>query len=188
MEASEVGRREMIDPLRLFLFVVLSAAAVAVSGHAWRARQAYGFFRFFGFETLAVLIVWNAGRWFREPFSILQIVSWTLFAVSIALAAHGIYLLRAVGGAHRRIMEDTQIVVEVGLYRYIRHPLYASLMVLGWGVFFKGVDLPSGVLASAATALFFATARYEEGFNIDCFGAAYSEYMKRTKMFIPFVL
>jgi protein-S-isoprenylcysteine O-methyltransferase Ste14 len=178
----------MIDPLRLLLFVVLSAAAVAASHHAWRTRQAYGFFRFFGFETLAVLVAWNAGRWFREPFSILQIISWTLFAVSIALAARGIYLLRAVGGAHRRIMEDTQTLVEVGLYRYIRHPLYASLIVLGWGVFFKGVDLPSGVLASAATAFFVATARYEEGFNIESFGAVYAEYMKRTKMFIPFLL
>jgi protein-S-isoprenylcysteine O-methyltransferase Ste14 len=85
-------------------------------------------------------------------------------------------------------MEDTQTVVEVGAYRYIRHPAYASLMFLGWGVFFKGTDSASGALALAATAFWIATARSEERHNIDRFGAAYSDYMKRTKMLVPFLL
>ena len=82
----------------------------------------------------------------------------------------------------------TQTVVEVGAYRYIRHPAYASLMFLGWGVFFKGTDLASGAFALAATAFWIATARSEERHNIDRFGAEYSEYMKRTKMLVPFLL
>ncbi len=85
-------------------------------------------------------------------------------------------------------MEDTQAVVEVGAYRYIRHPLYASLMFFGWGVFLKGLDLPSGLLVVAATAIWVATARSEERFNIDRLGTAYVAYMRRTKMFIPFLL
>ena len=120
--------------------------------------------------------------------SIQQIVSWVFLVASLVLAGHGFYLLKAVGRAQGRIIEDTQTVVEVGAYRYIRHPLYASLILFGWGVLFKGADLPSGALALAASAFLYATARYEEGFNIDRFGAAYSEYMKRTKMFIPFLL
>ncbi len=115
-------------------------------------------------------------------------VSWALFAASVALAAHGIYILKAVGRAQSRIIEDTQTVLEVGAYRYIRHPLCASLMLFGWGVFFKGVDLSSGSLVSVGTAFLIATARFEERFNIDLFGEAYSEYMKRTKMFIPFLI
>ncbi len=177
-----------MSPLRFLLFFLLSAGAVGASLHSWRTRQAYGFFRFFSFEALAVLIVWNAGRWFREPFSPQQVISWTIFVLSTALAAHGFYLLKAVGRAQRRVIEDTQTVVEVGAYRYIRHPLYASLMLFGWGVFFKGMDLASGVLAVSASALLVATARYEEGFNLKRLGGAYAEYMKRTKMFIPFVL
>ena len=178
----------MIDPLKLLLFVSLSAVAVAASVHSWRTQQAYGFFRFLGFECLILLIVWNTSGWFREPFSVLQIVSWTILALSTALAVHGVHLLKSVGRAKRRVMEDTQAVVEIGAYRYIRHPLYASLLLLGWGVFFKGVDLPSGVLALAATAFWITTARHEERFNVDRFGAAYTAYMKRTKMFVPFLL
>lgn len=178
----------MIDPLKLLLFVALSGIAVAASVHAWRTQQAYGFFRFFAFEFLALLIVWNSSRWFREPLSVPQIISWIILTASTALAVHGVYLLRSVGRAQKRVMEDTQTMVEVGVYRTIRHPLYASLMFLGWGVFFKGVDWPSGALALAASAFWIATARFEERFNMDRFGTAYSEYMKRTKMFIPFLL
>ncbi len=61
------------------------------------------------------------------------------------------------------------------------------LRAIAW-IFLKGPDLPSGALALAATAFWVATARYEERFNIARFGVAYSEYMKRTKMFIPFLL
>jgi protein-S-isoprenylcysteine O-methyltransferase Ste14 len=127
----------MIGPLELLLFVVLSAVAIAASVHAWRTHQAYGYFRFFAFEFLAVLIVWNASHWFREPLSLQQTVSWTIIAGSTALAVHGLHLLGSIGRAQRRVMEDTQAVVEVGAHRYIRHPLYASLMFFGWGVLFK---------------------------------------------------
>lgn len=177
-----------MDPLELLLLALLSASAVAASLHAFRTQQVYGLFRFFAFETLVLLIVWNAGRWFDEPSSTQQIVSWALFAASVAQAAHGIYILKAVGRAQSRIIEDTQTVLEVGVYHYIQHPLYASLMLFGWGVFFKGVDLSSGSPISVATAFLFATARFEERFNIDQFGEAYSEYMKRTKMFVPFLI
>jgi protein-S-isoprenylcysteine O-methyltransferase Ste14 len=85
-------------------------------------------------------------------------------------------------------MEETQAVVEVGAYRYIRHPLYASLVFFGWGVFFKGTDLTSFALASVATLFWIATARQEERFNIDRFGARYREYRRRTKMFVPHLL
>jgi len=81
---------------------------------------------------VGMLIVWNADRWFREPFSIRQIVSWAILAASTALAAHGFHLLKVVGRARRRVIEDTRTVVEAGAYRYIRQPLYASLMLSGW--------------------------------------------------------
>jgi protein-S-isoprenylcysteine O-methyltransferase Ste14 len=178
----------MIGPAQVLLFAALSAVAVVASLHAWRTRLAYGFFRFFAFELLAALIVWNAGRWFHDPWSIQQIVSWIIIAASTALAAHGVCLLRTAGRARRRVVEDTETVVEVGVYRFIRHPLYASLLLFGWGVFLKGPDVPGAALALAATTFWVATARYEERFNIDNLGAAYSEYMKRTKMFVPFLL
>lgn len=178
----------MTDLLKLLLFFGLSGIAVIASLHAWRTHQTYGFFRFLAFETLALLVVRNAPTWFREPFSVSQTVSWVILAGSTALAAHGLYLLRVAGRAQARLMEDTLTLVEDGAYRYVRHPMYASLIFFGWGVFLKGAGLASAALALAATAFCIVTARYEESFNIDRFGPAYSEYMRRTKMFVPYVL
>jgi protein-S-isoprenylcysteine O-methyltransferase Ste14 len=177
----------MIDTVRLVLFIVLSVGAVGASIHAWRNHQAYGYYRFVAFEVIVLLIVVNADQWFQDPFSTRQIVSWTLFAIATALAVHGGYLLRVVGRAQERIIEDTSMVVEVGAYRYIRHPLYASLILFAWGIFFKGINMLSGGLAFVATALLVVTGRYEERFNVKRLGSAYEDYMKRTKMFVPFL-
>jgi len=178
----------MMDPLRWSILGVLSAGALIASRHAWRARQAYGLYRFLAFEMLAVLIAWNADRWFQEWRSPRQVVSWILFVISGGLAAHGTLLLRRVGGSRSRIMEDTRTVVRVGAYRYIRHPLYGALGLFGWGVFPKEVDVVSGFLGVAATLLLVATARSEERFNVTILGPEYAEYMRETKMFLPFLV
>lgn len=177
----------MFGPREALLFAGLSAVAAGASLHALRERQAYGLFRFLAFEALAALIALNATRWFRDPLSPRQLVSWSILAVAMILATHGLHLLRSVGRARRRLMEDTEQIVEIGAYRVIRHPMYASLLLLGWGAFFKGVDVTSGALAVLATALLIATARSEERFNVVRFGEAYTQYARRTKMFVPFI-
>jgi len=45
----------------------------------------------------------------------------------------------------------------------------------------------AGTLAVAATVFLVATAKIEERENIRFFGAPYQQYMKGTKMFIPFM-
>jgi protein-S-isoprenylcysteine O-methyltransferase Ste14 len=178
----------MIGPTGILLFVLLSGAAVAASVHAWRAHETYGLIRFLGFELLAALVGWNAARWFRDPLAGRQLFSWVLLAASLGLAVHGFHLLRSIGRAQRRIMEATQVIVETGIYRFIRHPLYASLLLFVWGAFLKGLDVTSAALALPATAAFALTARYEERFNLERFGSRYAAYMRRTKMFVPFIV
>ena len=83
--------------------------------------------------------------------------------------------------------ERTTTLVTVGAYRYIRHPLYSSLLFLAWGVAFKVPSWLSGLLAVVATLFLVATAKADEAEDIRFFGPAYQEYMKKTKMFIPFL-
>jgi protein-S-isoprenylcysteine O-methyltransferase Ste14 len=75
----------------------------------------------------------------------------------------------------------------VGAYKYIRHPLYSSLLFLAWGVFFKDPSWLGGILALAATIFLVVTAKVEEAEDIRFFGPAYQIYRKQTKMFIPFL-
>jgi protein-S-isoprenylcysteine O-methyltransferase Ste14 len=78
--------------------------------------------------------------------------------------------------------------VDMGIFKYIRHPLYSSLLFLTWGIFLKHTTLFMLVFALLSTAFLFATALIEEKENVAFFGEKYKEYMKRTKMFVPYIL
>ena len=151
-----------------------------------RDRRAHGFYRLFAFEAILILFMLNVGYWFTDAFSAHQIVSWALLAASLSLVVEGFRLLRVVGKPKGPI-EDTTTLVTQGVYMYVRHPLYNSLLILGWGIFFKRLSLPGGVLALVLTLSLVATARAEEAENLQRFGQEYAPYARTTRMFIPFL-
>jgi protein-S-isoprenylcysteine O-methyltransferase Ste14 len=171
---------------KIIVFVLFSIGIVYLSWPSLRNPRLHGFFRFFAFETLLLLILYNIDYWFLNPFSPMQILSWLALAGSLAMAIHGFYLLRVIGQPHADI-ENTTRLVKNGAYGYIRHPLYASLLLLGVGALLKTPSLVAGGMLTALIAFLIATARIEEGENIQRFGEQYKSYMEETKMFIPFV-
>lgn len=180
--------------LQWLLFGIGSIGILWLSLGSLRSWRAHGFYRFFVFEALLGLVVLNAMVWFRDPFSLRQVVSWLLLLISLGLAVHGFGLLRRIGRPDRNIEDPTRLSVEKttqlvtsGAYRYIRHPLYASLLALGWGVFLKGPEFLSLALVAVVTVGLYATARVEEVENLSKFGVQYEKYMRESKMFIPFV-
>jgi protein-S-isoprenylcysteine O-methyltransferase Ste14 len=172
--------------IRLIIFAVISVGFIWWSWPFLRDPRSHGFFRFFAFESILVLILLNIGGWLQNPLSAHQIVSWVLLSVSLFMALHGFYLLGKIGKAKHYNIEETTTMVMVGAYHYIRHPLYISLLFLGWGVFFKNPSACGIILVLAASTFVTATAKVEEKENLHKFGDAYAEYMKKTKMFIPF--
>lgn len=177
----------MLLLFKIVAFAIVSVGIVFMSWKSFRNPRSHGLFRFFAFELMLALILLNLEHWFLDPFSTFQIVSWLLLLSSLILAVHGFYLLHVVGRPKSGI-EDTTTLVITGAYKYIRHPLYASLLLLAWGLFFKDVALLDGILAVVASAFVVATARAEEAENLQRFGAEYAGYMKTTKMFIPFLI
>jgi protein-S-isoprenylcysteine O-methyltransferase Ste14 len=172
---------------RFIIFTIVSAGIVFLSSKSLRKPHSHGFFRFFVFESILVLILLNAEYWFREPFCALQIISWLLLLSSLAMAVHGFYLLRLSGKPATGI-ENTTVVVKRGAYKYIRHPLYSSLLLFGWGVFLKNPSVFPAITVLVASVFLVATARVEEAENRQKFGTEYADYMKTTKMFIPFLI
>ncbi|MCK7505772.1 MAG: isoprenylcysteine carboxylmethyltransferase family protein [Desulfobacterales bacterium] len=83
--------------------------------------------------------------------------------------------------------EKTTNLVTSGIYKYIRHPLYCSLLLLTWGIFFKHITLTVATLAVTATVFLVFTAKADEAECIRFFGSQYQDYMKRSKMFIPYI-
>ena len=170
----------------LVIFVIVSAGITAFSWHSLHDGRSHGFYRFFAFECILISILLNRNLWFYDPFSVAQIISWVLLSASLGLAVHGFYLLIALGRPKGNF-ENTTAVVTIGAYKYIRHPLYASLVLLTWGLLFKDVSLQGVMLTAIASTFLFATARVEESENLRKFGEEYALYMTKTKMFIPFL-
>jgi protein-S-isoprenylcysteine O-methyltransferase Ste14 len=177
---------------QLVVFVIASIGLIYISRESLRVR-AHGFYRFFAWEFILALFLLNVERWFDDPFAPHQLIAWTMLIVSAILVIVGVRLLRAIGKPDRARQDDsatiafekTTTLVEVGAYKYIRHPLYSSLLFLAWGIFFKAPSWLGGILAIGATIFLIATAKVEERENIRFFGAAYQTYIERTKMFVP---
>ncbi len=172
---------------KLIIFALVSGAIVLLSLKSLRNLRSHGFFRFFAFECALGLFLLNVGYWFHEPFSVIHIISWLLLLSSLVMVVNGFYLLR-IEGRPKGGIENTTMLVRRGIYKYIRHPLYSSLLLFGWGVFLKDPSLVSSCLAVLASLFLVATAKVEEKENVLKFGDQYVAYMKKTKMFVPFLI
>ena len=125
---------------KIIIFVILSSIIFKISWPALFNAGSRKFYRFFAFEFLLILILVNSGYWFFKPFSLFQIISWVLLIVSLFLVLPGLYCLLNEGNpAKTANIETTTNLVTSGIYKYIRHPLYSSLLFLGAGLFFKNV-------------------------------------------------
>lgn len=172
-------------------YTLLAAGTVLLLVATWRislkAERYHGVYRFVSFESILILFLLNWRAWFEDPFSIRQIFSWTLLTASIVPVILGFGALRVHGQAQKQF-ENTQALVTTGIYHYIRHPMYLSLMLLGTGVCLKdptGMVIGLGVINCAALV---ATALKEEVEMVGKFGKEYEAYMARSKRFIPYVL
>lgn len=160
-----------------------------------RAPRSHGFYRFFAWECMLALFLLNIDFWLYMPFAWNQLIAWTLLFASLIPLTFGVSALKSRGkptsnrNADPSLLafEKTTQLVTSGVYKYIRHPLYSSLLLLTWGIFFKNFSAAGIVLAIAATVFLVFTAKADETECIQFFGVAYNEYMKKTKMFIPFV-
>ena len=185
----------LLTIIQLVLFFLGTIFLIIVSNKSLRSFKVHGFYRFFVFEFTLTLIVLNIPYWFTNPFSVLQIISWLLLSVSILLVIQSFYFLSKYGGSKKRIEYSTNFefgntisLVQEGIYRYIRHPMYGSLLFLTFGAMFKYISIITVSLAVLTLVFLIFTAKIEEKENIKYFGFDYEEYMKKTKMFIPFVI
>jgi protein-S-isoprenylcysteine O-methyltransferase Ste14 len=180
---------------KLIVFTVVSACFIYISRASLRAPRSHGFYRFFAWEFIVTLFLLNMDVWFHDLFSWHQMVSWLLLIVSIIPLVFGVHSLVTKGkavkhredDAHLLAFEKTTVLVTTGVYGYIRHPLYCSLLLLAWGLFFKAPTWLGALPVLAATLFLLVTAKADEAECVRFFGPQYQAYMKHTKMFVPYL-
>jgi protein-S-isoprenylcysteine O-methyltransferase Ste14 len=143
--------------------LTLAALHVAGAGHVLRAAQRY--------QAHSIL---------------LGAIGAVLVLVGIGLAIYArIYLGRNWGMPMSRKAEPE--LVTGGPYAFVRHPIYTGvvLAMLGSAI---GQSLVWALPLVLFTPYFIYSARREEELMREQFPAQYPDYMRRTKMIVPFLL
>lgn len=193
MDAASLMDFGFLTPGQSLAFLVGSALCIYISRKPLRNPRCHGFYRFFAFEAILLILILNLPHWHANPGAPYQLLSWTILATSVAFVVSGLFQLKKAGGQRARTQrenfafENTERLVSAGIFHYIRHPMYASLLLLAWGGLCKHLSV-LGLLASlTATLALLLTGLIEERENLDFFGAPYRDYMRRSKRFIPFL-
>ena len=164
------------------LFIILFSWFLSI-----KYKRYHGIARFFAFESVFMLVMLNYKAWFISPFSVLQIFSWIFLVLSAYIVISGYLTLKSKGKPEINF-ENTSVLVKSDLYKYIRHPLYLSILLFGTGVLLKQPGKYQFILEIVNLIAIFLTARIEESEMIAKFGDEYRNYMKETRMFIPFIV
>jgi protein-S-isoprenylcysteine O-methyltransferase Ste14 len=105
--------------------------------------------------------------------------------LSIALL---IWLHQTLGANFSRMLHIRQDhnLVTAGPYRWVRHPMYTALLLLGTAILLLTANwLVGGFFLLSAALTVAVRMRHEEAAMLEKFGPAYRDYMARTKRFIP---
>ncbi|MDT8402795.1 MAG: isoprenylcysteine carboxylmethyltransferase family protein [Bacteroidales bacterium] len=177
-----------------FIFTALSIPVIIISWRTLFDTRSHGFYRFLSWECILWLFAHNYPYWFHNPFSVRQIFSWVFLVFSAYVLVAGIVQMKKGRGSGRvgrqktlYRFEETSLLVDTGIFRYIRHPLYSSLLFLTWGILLKNITVHMLLISIFSTVFLIITALVDEKECIDYFGEEYRHYMKRTKRFVPFI-
>ncbi len=175
-------------------WIILSIPIIIFSRRSLLFPRSHGFYRFLAWECILWLIIVNIGRWFTDPFSFTQVISWILLISSVIflIPAVNIFKKTAKQAENRPdstlyTFEKTGELIQNGIYKYVRHPMYSSLLFVTWGACMKNPEENTIVVSIISTVFLYITAKIEEKENINYFGRKYEEYVNRTKMFVPFI-
>jgi len=179
---------------KLELFGILSAVVLIVSWRNLRNIRSHGFYRLFSWIGIIWLFLSNYSYWFLNPFSLRQILSWILLIISAYLVIVGAIMLIKIGKPSKIRGDDTLFsfekttgLITTGLYKYIRHPIYSSLIYLSWGIFLKNPGTELFIVSLLSSIFLYLTAKLDERECLLYFKEDYANYMKVSKMFIPYI-
>lgn len=176
------------------IFLIVSSLLIFVCRHQLLNPRCHGFYRFFAFEGILALALLNIQLDGRDFLSPLRLISGALMLGSLAVVIISLRQLTHAGQLQRNntpenfTFENTLQLVTDGVYRYVRHPMYTSLLLLGWGLFFQAPSLLGAAIATEISLFLICTIQAEEAENRQFFGSEYQRYQQSNKMLIPFLL
>jgi protein-S-isoprenylcysteine O-methyltransferase Ste14 len=134
---------------------------------------------------------WFGHGWLREGIfphtTLVYGLALVLVVAGVGLACWSRYLLGRNWSSVVQIKRDHDLI-DTGPYRYVRHPIYTSLLLAFVGTALKEGDVRGIFAVAIVFASFWRKLRMEERMLGEAFGPAYTAYRNRTKALIPGVL
>jgi protein-S-isoprenylcysteine O-methyltransferase Ste14 len=146
-------------------------------GEGWFVLQ------IFVMVLVAAAGIWLGSNWTGAPRFAAAVAGGALIAAGIALGYLGIRDLdRSLSPLPRP--RETAVLIQDGVYRRLRHPIYAAVIVLafGWGLLMA--SFVALALAAGLALLLDLKARREEVWLRERY-PGYSAYAAQTRRFVP---
>lgn len=105
----------------------------------------------------------------------------------VAFACWARYVLGRNWSSVVQVKQDHELI-QRGPYRFVRHPIYTGLLLAFFGTGMAIGEWRGPICVAIVAVSFWFKLRLEERWMRDNFGAAYEQYMQRTKALIPGVL
>jgi protein-S-isoprenylcysteine O-methyltransferase Ste14 len=172
---------------KIVIFLIIALLIFLTFRPALRSVTSHGFYVFFAFESLLALLFFNIGFWAVNVVSWYQIISWIFLVVSAFIAISGFYGLKKYGKPDDD-WENTTVLIDRGIFRYIRHPLYSSLILLVIGILLKRITFVPLVIGCICIFFLITASLMEERENLVKFGDAYTNYKRTTMRYVPFII
>lgn len=111
--------------------------------------------------------------------------AWVFIIIGVIIRIYSVICLKECFSW--RVLQAPRIV-DYGIYKYVRHPMYTGALILYLGLFLLLTNWKIAILMNIFTINFLIDRiDREEQAMISKFGQEYINYMNRTKIIIPFI-
>lgn len=153
-------------------------------------------FIFYWLPLIVAMLLLGPGEWFghtliRENFvphtNLVGIAGLTFCVLGAVIACWSRYKLGRNWSLSVQKKENHELI-QSGMYKIVRHPIYTGLLLLFTGNAIIVGDYRGIIAVLIVFISFWFKLTKEEKLLTDNFGNQYTEYRKRTKALIPFIL
>ncbi|HEY1171446.1 MAG TPA: isoprenylcysteine carboxylmethyltransferase family protein [Verrucomicrobiae bacterium] len=135
------------------------------------------------FLLLALVASGPLGRDYERVWGVTVELGVILFGIGAYLGIAGVRHLGQNRTPYPEPLADGELITA-GIYKRLRHPLYASLVYCGFGWALLWNSSAAFIMAAITACYLHAKARCEERFLLKRY-PDYSEYMKKTARYLP---
>ncbi len=132
-----------------------------------------------GILFVLLVVVWGLDSFILKRYMVSQVSVAPRLIACIVFAASGAYLMYS---SHKLVIEAAEPeLVDWGVYRVARHPMYLGIMLFELGLVSSTLSIPALLLMTAIFAANDRFAEYEERSLVQELGDEYKTYLSKVK-------